>query len=190
MNVSEFALKSERRSSEIISGPSLLKILPKISLPVAIAILVLLIGVIMSSKYLRFLKNSFARDGTKIVFTGGELKQVYIVRTDLDMGKGKIAAQCCHAAVKAYRDISSMDGSAKEALEQWEWQGSRKVVVKISSEDELRNVILSAKKKGLYATTIRDAGKTQIPSGSMTVGVIGPANEKEIDQVSGHLKLL
>jgi PTH2 family peptidyl-tRNA hydrolase len=144
----------------------------------------------MSSKYFRFLKSSLSREGGKLVFTGGELKQVYIVRTDLDMGKGKIAAQCCHAAVKAYRDISAMDAPAKESLDQWEWQGSRKVVVKISSEEELRDVIMSAKKKGLYATTIRDAGKTQIPSGSMTVGVIGPANEKEIDQISGHLKLL
>jgi hypothetical protein len=31
------------------------------------------------------------------------LKLVMIVRTDLKMGKGKIAAQCCHAAVGAYR---------------------------------------------------------------------------------------
>ena len=29
-------------------------------------------------------------------------KQIFIVRTDLKMGKGKIAAQCSHAAVDAY----------------------------------------------------------------------------------------
>jgi PTH2 family peptidyl-tRNA hydrolase len=43
---------------------------------------------------------------------------------------------------------------------------------------------------GLYATTIRDAGKTQIAAGSTTVGVIGPAGEESIDEISGHLKLL
>ena len=112
------------------------------------------------------------------------------MRTDLDMGKGKIAAQCCHAAVKAYRELSSPSSGASEALEQWEWQGSRKVVVKIGSEEALWAIIMEARKKGLYATTIRDAGKTQVPSGSITVGVIGPANEKDVDGVSGHLKLL
>ena len=26
-----------------------------------------------------------------------------VVRTDIKMGKGKIAAQCCHAAIGAYK---------------------------------------------------------------------------------------
>jgi len=118
------------------------------------------------------------------------MKQVFIVRTDLEMGKGKIAAQCCHAAVKAYRDICRAGAEAQKALERWEWQGSRKVVVKIASEQELQDIIAAAKMKGLYATTIRDAGKTQIAAGSTTVGVIGPAGEMSIDEISGHLKLL
>ena len=29
------------------------------------------------------------------------MKQVMVVRTDIKMGKGKIAAQCCHAAIGA-----------------------------------------------------------------------------------------
>jgi peptidyl-tRNA hydrolase, PTH2 family len=127
---------------------------------------------------------------SKIIFSGGDMKQVFIVRTDLEMGKGKIAAQCCHAAVKAYRDISNAGPDARKALDRWEWQGSRKVVVKVSSEQELQDIIANAKMSGLYATTIRDAGKTQVAAGSTTVGVIGPAGEKNIDEVSGHLKLL
>ena len=31
------------------------------------------------------------------------MKQVMIVRTDLKMGKGKIAAQCCHGSIGAYK---------------------------------------------------------------------------------------
>ena len=31
------------------------------------------------------------------------MKQVMVVRTDLKMGKGKIAAQCCHACLGAYK---------------------------------------------------------------------------------------
>ena len=127
--------------------------------------------------------------GKSLVFSGS-LKQVYIVRTDLEMGKGKVAAQCCHAAVKAFREIAERGDKFVEALNRWEFEGSRKVVLKISSEKELVDLIQKARKKGIYATSIRDAGMTQIPSGSLTVGVIGPAGEKEIDEVSGHLKLL
>lgn len=127
---------------------------------------------------------------SKLNFTGGELKQVYIVRTDLEMGKGKIAAQCCHAAVKCVSDLMSKGDETKKLLEKWEWQGSRKVVLKASSEQELSDLLKTARKNGIYATHIRDAGRTQIAAGSMTVGVIGPANEDEIDTVSGHLKLL
>ena len=34
---------------------------------------------------------------------GEPLKMVLVVRTDLDMGKGKIAAQCGHATLAAYK---------------------------------------------------------------------------------------
>ena len=30
---------------------------------------------------------------------------IMVARTDLGMGKGKIAAQCCHAAVNLYDDL-------------------------------------------------------------------------------------
>lgn len=35
-----------------------------------------------------------------------------------------------------------------------------------------------------------DAGRTQIAAGSLTVLAIGPAPVKEVDAVTGHLKLL
>ena len=154
------------------------------------AVIVAVITVFMCSNFFRILKSSAISAASKTVFGGGDLKQVYIVRTDLDMGKGKIAAQCCHAAVKAFQDLGSMGKEVKAGLNQWEWQGSRKVVLRIGSEDELAELINNARHHGLYATTIRDAGKTQIAAGSMTVGVIGPANQEIIDKVSGHLKLL
>jgi PTH2 family peptidyl-tRNA hydrolase len=144
----------------------------------------------MCSKYFQYLKKAVGAQSTKFSFAGGNLKQVYMVRTDLEMGKGKIAAQCCHAAVKAYSALQNSGKEACDALEKWEWEGSRKVVVKVSSEEELVDMIKKAKAKGLYATSIRDAGKTQIAAGSMTVGVIGPANQDAIDEISGHLKLL
>ena len=35
----------------------------------------------------------------------GPTKMVMAVRMDLKMGKGKIAAQCCHAAVAAFKKV-------------------------------------------------------------------------------------
>ena len=43
---------------------------------------------------------------------------------------------------------------------------------------------------GLCARTIRDAGRTQIQAGSMTVLGVGPGPKSVVDQVTGELKLL
>jgi peptidyl-tRNA hydrolase, PTH2 family len=46
-----------------------------------------------------------------------------------------------------------------------------------------------ARSAGLIAESIRDAGRTQIVSGTRTVCAIGPAPAKLIDTITGHLKL-
>ena len=51
-------------------------------------------------------------------------------------------------------------------------------------------LIERAKEANLLTWSIRDAGRTQIPSGSMTVIGIGPAPVDQVDIVTGHLKLL
>jgi PTH2 family peptidyl-tRNA hydrolase len=161
-----------------------------LSFPGVVAVLIAVLAIYMCSKYFKVIRASALSVGSKLAFSGKNLKQVYLVRTDLDMGKGKIAAQCSHAAVKAFRQLQNLSEQASKALDQWEWQGSRKVVVKVGSEDELTRIISHARRNGIYATTIRDAGRTQVEAGALTVGVIGPADEKLIDEVSGHLKLL
>lgn len=35
------------------------------------------------------------------------MKQVMVVRRDLKMGKGKIAAQCCHGSIGSYKRTDS-----------------------------------------------------------------------------------
>lgn len=126
----------------------------------------------------------------KSVTSGVGLKQVMVVRSDLNMGKGKIAAQCSHPSVKAVLDLQRSK-SGNEILQSWLAAGSKKVVTKSSgAEDELENLVKVARTRGLYATCIRDAGLTQIAAGSMTVCVVGPGPEPEVDAVTGHFKLL
>ena len=117
----------------------------------------------------------------------GQYKLVCIVNHSLKMGKGKIAAQVGHASVEAC--LKSIQ-KQPQIFEVWKRQGQRKVVVKAIDADEIEAILLAAKDAGLATNRIRDAGKTQIPSGSLTVGAIGPAIESELDELTGHLKLL
>jgi len=117
----------------------------------------------------------------------GPTKMVMAVRMDLKMGKGKIAAQCCHAAVAAFKKGKSRSPKLVKA---WEEDGSRKIAVKAKDEDELLTVFAIAKSLGLITAIIQDAGRTQIEAGSKTVVAIGPGPEEQIDQVTRHLGLL
>lgn len=115
---------------------------------------------------------------------GGRLKMILAVRTDLSMTKGKTAAQCCHAVLGAYKK------APKGALAEWEVEGQPKVVVKVKTEEELLHLRLKAREKGLTTYLVQDAGRTQVAPNSLTVLAIGPASIPNIDEVSGHLKLL
>ncbi|KAJ3396698.1 hypothetical protein CcCBS67573_g07631 [Chytriomyces confervae] len=116
----------------------------------------------------------------------GEWKMVLCVRTDLEMGKGKAAAQCCHATLAAVRKIEKTD---PKGLGKWERYGQAKVTLKCPSEDVMVDLQKQARAKGLVAESIRDAGRTQIAANSRTVLAVGPGPKKLIDEVTGHLKL-
>jgi len=125
----------------------------------------------------------------KSLAISGPLKQVFLVRMDLKMGSGKIAAQCSHAAVKAFKEMSRSE-SGKRLTEAWETTGHTKVVLKVADEEAILDLAEQAKKLGINVATIRDAGRTQIAAGSLTVVALGPGSAEAIDQVTGNLKLL
>lgn len=58
----------------------------------------------------------------------GSNKLLMVVRNDLKMGKGKVAAQCSHAAVMAY---ASSQVNRPEIFAEWKKTGQAKVVVKV-----------------------------------------------------------
>eukprot|EP00826_Nyctotherus_ovalis_P043244 TRINITY_DN4532_c0_g2_i2.p1 TRINITY_DN4532_c0_g2~~TRINITY_DN4532_c0_g2_i2.p1 ORF type:complete len:181 (-),score=20.40 TRINITY_DN4532_c0_g2_i2:111-653(-) len=123
-----------------------------------------------------------------------ESKMILIVRTDLKMGKGKIAAQCCHAAVSLYDMILDEKGSHgdkwRTQLKQWEASGAKKVITAVSKEADLNEVYESVPYKKVPKLLIQDAGLTQIEAGSKTVLGIGPAPSSVLDEYVHHLKLL
>ena len=116
-----------------------------------------------------------------------DMKMVLAVRTDLKMGKGKIAAQCSHAAVAAYKKAKK---KCPSILKKWENEGSRKIAVKVKEEEDLMVLMAQAHSVDLVTALIRDAGRTQIEAGSKTVIAVGPGPEDLVDKVTGHLSLL
>ncbi|MFP3064349.1 MAG: peptidyl-tRNA hydrolase Pth2 [Sulfolobus sp.] len=119
------------------------------------------------------------------------IKMVIVVRTDIDMGKGKIAAQVAHAAVSLVLEIiNGANGEWKNWLKLWLEEGQPKIVVKVRNLEELLTRKEMAEELGLPSVVIQDAGKTQLEPGTITCLGIGPAPNEIIDKVTGDLKLL
>ncbi|TVY81272.1 Peptidyl-tRNA hydrolase [Lachnellula suecica] len=118
-----------------------------------------------------------------------ECKLVLVVRTDLGMTKGKIAAQCGHATLACYKNF--LRNSPKSPiLRRWEKMGQAKIALQVKSEEEMQTLQATAISLGVVAEIIQDQGRTQIASGSRTVLGIGPAPKSVIDKITGNLKLL
>ena len=112
------------------------------------------------------------------------IKQVIVVRTDIKLGKGKLAAQVAHASVESFLRTPEKD------QKKWLSENQKKVVLKVKNEEALIEIFDKAKRAGLPSTLIQDAGLTQIPPGTKTAVGIGPAEEEKIDRITGNLSLL
>jgi peptidyl-tRNA hydrolase, PTH2 family len=132
----------------------------------------------------------FTRISRRLAYVSSEpCKLVFVVRTDVGMGKGKMCAQCGHAAVEAYKAASASE-DGREILKAWEEFGQTKVALKGNSEAELLQLRSEAVKHDLLATIIHDAGHTQVEAGTATVLAIGPGPVSLVDKVTRQLKLL
>jgi peptidyl-tRNA hydrolase, PTH2 family len=113
------------------------------------------------------------------------VKLALVVRADLGMGRGKIAAQVAHAAVAA---VLSRAGTRDFAA--WLEEGQPKVVLKVASSEQLLAVAWRARADGLPVELICDAGRTQVEPGTVTCCAIGPGDGARIDPVTSELSLL
>ena len=114
-------------------------------------------------------------------------KQVIVVRTDLGMSPGKLAVQVAHGSV------GSADVARREHrgwFSAWFSEGQKKVVVKVGSEHELRNLQKKATRGRLPNMLVEDAGLTELAPGTTTALGIGPAPNEILNKVTGELHLL
>ncbi len=133
------------------------------------------------------------------------VKQVIVMRRDLKMRKGKIAAQAGHACVEAVLlallqqgrmdELSLQDGQITlggQENDLWQWfnRGVTKICVYVDSEEELLDIHRQAAAAGLLSALIQDHGMTEfhgVPT--YTCLAIEPAEAAQVDPITGGLPL-
>jgi len=108
-------------------------------------------------------------------------KQVIVLRDDLNMSKGKMISQACHASLNAYKKASS------QKISEWKSQGSKKIAL---THDDLQELLENAQRLELPTYLVSDAGMTELEPGTRTALAIGPDEESKIDQITGELELI
>lgn len=134
----------------------------------------------------RLLKSIFIR--SKVAANLAEpMKMALVVRTDLQLTKGKTGAQCAHAAIMCYEKSHRQNPNALTA---WLHLGQPKIVLRVNTLAELEKIAATAKELNIVEGKVRDAGRTQVASGTVTVLGLGPDTVSNIDKLVKHLKLL
>lgn len=114
-----------------------------------------------------------------------ELRQMLLIRKDLNMTRGKEIAQGAHGSMKAY-----LENKDDPRIAQWLSGKFTKIAVSVESEEQLLDIYNRAKEAGIIATLITDAGLTMfngVPTN--TVVALGPDTKENLDPFTGNLKL-
>ena len=134
-------------------------------------------------------------------------KMMIVMRRDLKMRKGKIAAQSGHACIEAiFRalikegrtgDLEMTEGETvlknngkNTPLSDWFEYGCAKVCVYVDSEEALLDIAEKAEEKGIIAAVITDAGMTEfhgVPT--KTCLALEPLPAEVADEITGALPL-
>ena len=143
-----------------------------------------------------------------------KVKQVIIIRKDLNMRKGKMVAQGAHASMKVLLDIAYKANNINREhpvyenryiptegdfaciplysdIKPWLEGKFTKICLGVNSKDELLDIYNKATEAKLLCSLIVDEGLTEfngVPT--YTAVAIGPAKESLIDLITGDLKLL
>ncbi|CAG7651673.1 hypothetical protein PAESOLCIP111_06366 [Paenibacillus solanacearum] len=112
-----------------------------------------------------------------------DLVQYFIVNDELRMSPGKIAAQVAHAATTMTLHILLNSKQEHALFQDWLQSGQKKIVLK-GSEQQLHQLT----ENGFLS--IRDAGHTEVPSGSLTVVVLPPMAKNDARKFTSELQLL
>lgn len=116
------------------------------------------------------------------------IKQVLLVRKDLDMPVGKIGAQCAHASRQSILEIGLI---GNDVFKEWQETDYTTICLGVKNLNELEKMYNKAKEAGLPVYVQVDSGYTCFDGEkTKTVLAIGPALNEEIDAITKRLRLL
>lgn len=111
-----------------------------------------------------------------------------VMRTDLNMRKGKMVAQGAHAAMAI---LTQCKDAYPAVLVDWLANSYTKICVGVGSEKELLDIYNKAKNHGVLCSLITDNGATEFNGvKTITCAAIGPDENELIDLITKDLKLL
>jgi PTH2 family peptidyl-tRNA hydrolase len=135
-------------------------------------------------------------------------KQMIVVRRDLKMRKGKIAAQAGHACVNAVlmalakenrldKVVFNEYGATLTGVSEndsplcgWFLNGEAKICVYVDSEEALLEIDRKAKEAGILCALIQDAGHTEFHGEpTFTCLAFEPQLPEKVDPITGELPL-
>lgn len=139
-------------------------------------------------------------------------KQVIVVRRDLEMPIGKLAAQVAHASMAPLLNLGewnhgyiieqervdtfntfqiTMPESDSIMADVFHWMRNAfgKVVLEVYSEEQMNDIWDKVQKTNLPQAKIVDSGRTTFNEPTLTCVGIGPGDRAAIDQITGDLKL-
>lgn len=128
------------------------------------------------------------------------IKQVIVMRTDLNMPKGKMVAQGAHASMAWLTRRLSPDCcyhpkastiTLSDVEQRWLDESFVKICVKVSTETELLEIHSAARHANIESHLVTDDGRTMFNNvRTHTCVALGPDYAEKIDPLTKHLRLL
>ena len=132
-----------------------------------------------------------------------KIKQVIVMRKDLNMRKGKMIAQGSHASLKVILDMMTLSDSTSNVVDRrlflskqnpvnrWLEGSFTKICLYVMSEKDLLSIYSICLHSDIPVALIQDNGLTEFNGKKTnTCLAIGPWFSEDIDKITGDLKCL
>lgn len=118
-----------------------------------------------------------------------------VVNSDLSMGRGKVAGQCCHSACEAVK-ILERNCRGDEIYRRWDRGATTKIVLRATEKEMLKlldefevDTRVKRESNQVWCCATHDAGRTQIAEGSLTAIAFRPLLRDDTPDVLRKMKL-
>jgi peptidyl-tRNA hydrolase len=115
-----------------------------------------------------------------------ELRMWLLIRKDLPMPPGKLAAQAGHGYGTC---LWLSNGRDPDLVALYMSRAQVKIAVAVKNEEELLKCVETCKEAGLVAVSVKDAAHTVFNEPTYTVGAVGPCYRKDLPARVARLRL-